>query len=75
MEYKDTYNKPNDQIESDNLTTDAQISDALRYLLIDLWTVNPRLPDASSLPNFQRRPQNQQKQKQSLTTKFYNSSR
>ena len=35
LEYKDTYNKPNDQIESDNLITDAQVSDALRYALID----------------------------------------
>ena len=62
LEYKDTYNKPNDRIESSDLITDAQVSDALRYALIDLWTVNPHLPDTSSLPNFQPRPQNQQKQ-------------
>ena len=36
MEYKDTYNKPNDQIEIDDLITDAHVSDALRYALIDL---------------------------------------
>ena len=40
LEYKDTYNKSNDQIESDNLITDAQVSDVLRYALMDLWTVN-----------------------------------
>ena len=61
MEYKDSYNKPNDQIESDDLITDAHVSDALRYALIDLWTVNPQLPDPSALPNFQPRPQNQQR--------------
>ena len=63
LEYKDTYNKPNDQIESDDLTTDAHVSDALRYALIDLWTVKPQIPDTSALPNFQPRPRNQQKQK------------
>ena len=62
LEYKDTYNKPNDQFESDDLITDAHVSDALRYALIDLWRVNPHLPDTSALPNFQRRPQNQQRQ-------------
>ena len=62
MEYEDTYNKPNDQIESDDLITDAHLSDALRYALIDLWTVNPHLPDTSALPNFQPRPQIQQRQ-------------
>ena len=55
-------NKPNDQIESDDLITDAHVSDALRYALIDLWTVNPHLPDTSALPNFQPRPQNLQRQ-------------
>ena len=62
MEYKDTYNKPNDQIECDDLITDAHVSDALRYALIDLWTVNPYLPDTSALSNFRPRPQNPQKQ-------------
>ena len=62
LEYKDTYNKPNDQIECDDLITDAHVSDALRYALIDLWTVNPHLADTSALPNFQPRPQNQQRQ-------------
>ena len=65
LEYKDTYNKPNDQIESDDLITDAHVSDALRYAVIDLWTVNPQLPDTSPLPNFRPRPQNQQRQKSS----------
>ena len=62
MEYKDTYNKPNNQIESDDLITDAHVSDALRYAVLDLWTVNPQLPDTSPLPNFRLRPQNQQRQ-------------
>ena len=62
LEYKDTYNKPNDQIESDHLIADAHVSDALRYAVVDLWTVNPQLPDTSALPNFQPRPQNQQRQ-------------
>ena len=62
LEYNDTYNKPNDQIESDNLITDAHVSDALRHTVIDLWTVNPQLPDTSPIPNFRLRPQNQQRQ-------------
>ena len=61
LEYKDTYNKPNDQIECDDLITDAHVSDALRHALIDLWTVNPHLLDKSALPNFRPRPQNQQR--------------
>ena len=61
LEYKDTYNKRNDQIECDDLITDAHVSDVLRYALIDLWTVNPHLPDTSALPNFRPRPQNQQR--------------
>ena len=56
LEYKDTYNKRNNQIESDDLITDAHVSDALRYALIDLWTVSPHLPDNSALPNFPPRP-------------------
>ena len=62
LEYKDTYNERSDQIECDDLITDAHVSDALRYALIDLWTVNPHLPDTSALPNFQPRPQNLQRQ-------------
>ena len=62
LEYKDYYNKSKDQIERDDLITDAHVSDELRYALIDLWTVNPHLPDTSALPNFQPRPQNLQRQ-------------
>ena len=61
MEYKDTYKKPNRQIEIDDLITDAHVSDVLRYALIDFWTVNPHLPDTSTLPNFRPGPQNQQR--------------
>ena len=62
LEYKETYNEPNDQNQCDDLITDAHVSDALRHALIDLWTVNPHLPDTSALPNIQPRPQNQQRQ-------------
>ena len=62
LEYKDTYNTPNEQIEREDLNTDAHVSDALRYVLIDLWTVNPPLLGTSSLPNFQPRLKNQQRQ-------------
>ena len=36
LEYKDMYNKLNDQFEKDDFITDAHVSDALRYALIDL---------------------------------------
>ena len=49
-------------MECDDLITDAHVSDALRYAVRDLWTVNPQLPDTSPLPNFRPRPQNQQRQ-------------
>ena len=62
LEYKGTHIKSNDQIESDDLITDSHVSDALLSALIDLWTVNPHLPDTSLIPNFQPRPQNQQRQ-------------
>ena len=62
LENKETCNKHNDQIECDDLITDAHVSDALRYALMDLWTVNSQLPDPLALPNFQPRPQNQQRQ-------------
>ena len=61
MEYRDAYNKPIDRIESDNWMTDVHVSDAVRYALIDLWSVNPHVPNTSSLPNFWPRPQNQQR--------------
>ena len=35
LEYKDTYNKPNDHIECHDLITDAHVLDALRYALIE----------------------------------------
>ena len=62
LEYKETYHKPKDQNESEDLITDAHVSDALWYALIDLWTVNPHIPDASALTNFQSKSQNQQRQ-------------
>ena len=62
LEHKDTYIKPNVHIECDDLITDAHVSDELPYAVIDLWTVNPHLPDTSALPNFRPRPQTQQRQ-------------
>ena len=62
LEYKDTYNKLGNQTEYDDLITDAHVSNAIRYAVIDLWAVNPQLPDTSPLPNFRSRPQNQQRQ-------------
>ena len=70
LEYKNTYNKPNDQIECDDLVTDAHVSDALRHALIDLWTVNSHLPDTTALPNFRPRPQNQQRQTAVIDDQF-----
>ena len=45
------------------MITDARVSDALRYALTNLWTVNPYLRDTLASPNFRPRPQNQQRQK------------
>ena len=70
LEYKDTYNKPNDQIECDDLITDAHVSDALRHALIDSWTVNPHLLDTSALPNFRPSPQNQKRHTAVIDNQF-----
>ena len=35
LDYKDTFNKPNDQNESDDITTEAFVSDTLRYAVVD----------------------------------------
>ena len=75
LEYKETYNKPNDQIESDDLITDAHVADALRCALTDLWTLNANLPDTSPLPNFQPKPQNLKTQIAVTDNHFYHSSR
>ena len=50
LEYKYTYIKPDDQIESNDLITDAHLSDALRYAILGFWRLNPHLPDTSPLP-------------------------
>ena len=76
LDYKETYHKPNDEIESNDLIPDSHVSDALWYALIDSWTINPQLVDTFPLSNFQPRPQNHRRQLlQSLTTKFCHSSR
>ena len=61
-ECRDTHNISNHQVESDDFIRDAHVSDALRYALIGLWTVNSHLPNTLPLPNFPPRPQNRQKQ-------------
>ena len=71
LEYKDTYNKPNDQIEFDDLITDSHVSDALRYAVIDLWTNNPQFPDTSPLPKFRPRPHKQQRQIAVIDDQFF----
>ena len=48
--------------KSEDLFTDSHVSDALRFALTDLGTVNSHLPDTPAIPNFQPTPQNQQKQ-------------
>ena len=75
LEYKDTYNKPNDQIESDDLFTDADVSEALRFTLIDLWTVNPFYLIHQHYQNCNRDHKTNKCRQQSLTTKFHHSSR
>ena len=75
LAYKDTYNKPNNQIESDDLITDAHVSDALRYALIDLWTVNHIYLILQHYQTFRRDQKINKGKQQSLTTKFYHSSR
>ena len=62
LEYTEAHNRSNEKYESDDLITDAHVSDALRYALLDLWTQNPQLADTSPLPNFQPRPQKWQRQ-------------
>ena len=62
LEYKDTSNKPKDQIESVDLITDANVLDAIRFAMINFRTMDPHLPDTSSIPCFQPRPENQHRQ-------------
>ena len=45
LELKDTHNNSNDQIEGDDLISDAHLSHAFRYAIINLRTVNPHLLD------------------------------
>ena len=62
LKKKYSHSKPNGQIKSNDLITDSQVSNALRYPIIDLWTVDTQLLDTSALPNFPPRQQNHQKQ-------------
>ena len=64
LEYKDTYNKPNDQIESDDPITDAHVSHALRYVM-----------RYHRYHTSDRDHRNNKGKKQSSMTKFYHSSR
>ena len=49
-------------MESKDLIKESLVSDAPRYALIDLWTVNPPSLATSPLPNVPPRPQNHQKE-------------
>ena len=76
LEYKDTHNKPNDQIESNDLKTDSHISNALQYTLIDLFTVNPNFPiHLFNLWFFRDHKKLTKGKLQSSTTNIYHSSR
>ena len=57
MVYKDTNIKPNYQNKSHDLISDSHVSGANRNAFFDLYTVNPKIPDTSPLPNFRPRPQ------------------
>ena len=48
--------------------TDSRLSDALRYALFDLRTVNPHLPDTYFSPNFPSGPQITKGKLQSMAT-------
>ena len=58
--YNDT--KPKDQVEGTDLFADSNVSDAFRYVLIDMQSNNPQLPDTSPLHIFLPGPQNHQRQ-------------
>ena len=52
LEYKHNFIKPTGQSEDADMFIDWNVSDKLRYALINFWTVNPQLPNTSPLPNF-----------------------
>ena len=72
---KKTYNKPNDHVEIDDLIRDARVSDALRYALKDLWTVNPSFLIHHHYRMFSRDHKTNHGTLLSLTTKYYHSCR
>ena len=47
LQYRHNHKEANDQIESNDLITDSNVSDALRHAKVDFWTVNPQLRDKS----------------------------
>ena len=49
LDYKGTHNKPDHQIESNEILTDLHVTDALWFALIAFGTVNPQLPDNTYL--------------------------
>ena len=60
------------KLRKKDITTCLHVSDALRYALIDLWTVNPQLPDQNYLTVLQNHKTTKDKV-QSPTIKFYHS--
>ena len=73
--YKETYNKPNDQIECDNLFTDAHVSDALRHALIGCGQSIHIYLIHQHHQTFSRDHKTNKGKQQSSTTKFYHNSR
>ena len=56
LEFKNNFDRSPEQNEGDGVITDSHVSEKLRYVLIDLWTVNPQLLNTSPLPNFRPPP-------------------
>ena len=52
LEDNHNFNKPPEQIENDDINTVSQISGNSRCPSINIWTVNPQLPNTSAKPNF-----------------------
>ena len=52
LENQYSYNKPVAQIEGDDINIDSHVSDKLRFVLVDLWTVSLQLPGTSPIPLF-----------------------
>ena len=52
LEYKHKFNTPPELFEDDEKIIDSNVSDKLGHSSIDLWTVNPQMPNTLPLPKF-----------------------